>query len=53
MRIECELKHLKSRADNDALQLENKLQEFENVLKQLQHHRKTKEINDDKKIVSF
>jgi len=49
VRIECELKHLKSRADNDALQLENKLQEFENVLKQLQHHRKTKEINDDKK----
>jgi len=50
MQIECELEKLKKHASNDALQLENKLHEFESVLKELQNHRKIKENDDNKRI---
>ena len=53
MQIECELEKLKKHASNDALQLENKLHEFESVLKELQNHRKIKENDDNKRIVSL
>ena len=53
MHIECELEKLKTHASNDALQLENKLHEFESVLKELQNHRKIKEVDDNKRIVSL